>query len=520
MLEFLAAGWLAALGALALPLLLHLLGAGQERRVRVGSVRFLRPAATRRGRRFRPSELLLLLLRCALLAALAVALAAPRWRAGSQEDSAAPWVLVDPRLLVVEGPFTAQAPLLAKRLGELRREGAVVRALAPGLPRRVAAGTPVDPVPDLWSLVREADLLAPAGAPLHLLVSDRAASLRGRRPALGRRFEVLAAPEPGENLWIERARRRLDGSVRLVVGRSAAAGTSFETLSLAAAGAGGAPAGVAVERAGEEWVVRLLKGGDDPSDDEVRLGEPQTAETAFVGLRQAPQRAVEATRLRAGLEAAAQTGGLDVAIVAAAADAPRKGGLGILFLLGLEPSAAERAWLHAGGWLVVERSSPDTECEAQADLPLGPRGVPLRLRRCRAEGAEEAPGAPAVGPGSAPLAVDGAGRTLLAGRRVGRGLELALDLGLSPAVSELTLHPAFPAGLAALLEARWPAATAARAASDRRSAGIATIGPEPASLAPGAAPRSSTPESLAWVLVALLFAGERCMGWLSRQEEA
>jgi hypothetical protein len=80
MLELYAASWLAALGALALPLVLHLFGRGHERRVAVGSVAFLRPAATRRGRRLRPSDWPLLLLRCALLALLALALAEPRWR--------------------------------------------------------------------------------------------------------------------------------------------------------------------------------------------------------------------------------------------------------------------------------------------------------------------------------------------------------------------------------------------------------------------------------------------------------
>jgi hypothetical protein len=511
MLDLLASGWLAALGALALPLALHLLGAGHERRVAVGSVRLLRAAATRRGRRLRPSDLPRLLLRCSLLASLALALAAPRWHGRSERAATAPWVLADPRLL---GPQGAERAPLAGRLEELRRQGAVVRALAPGLPPEVAAGAPAGPPPDLWSLLREADARAPAGAPVHLLVFDRADSLRGRRPALARPVEVLAAPESGENRWIESARRRSDGSLQIVVGGSAAAGTSFERLSL---DAGASLAGLVVERAGQEWLARLSSGGDDGADDAVRLARP---EVAAIVLRSSPRRAREAAFLRAGLEAAAHASGLELAILAAGAEsATPPGSAGIQFLLDVEASAGDEAWLRRGGWRVAEAPAARTECEAQADLALGPRGVPVRLRRCAPREAEDA----AARAPLAPLAVDGRGRPLLTARRVGRGLDLEMRVGLSPADSDLVLHGAFPAALAALLEARWPAPTAARAASDRRSAGVALMEPERAassSVPTREAPASPRPESLAWLAVALLFAAERLAGWREGRGES
>jgi hypothetical protein len=471
-------------------------------------VRLLRAAATRRGRRFRPSDLPRLLLRCALLAAVALALAAPRWRARPDRAPTAPWALADPRLLQPQG--AAQAPRLALRLAHLRRQGAVVRALAPGLPPEVAAEGPAGPPPDLWSLLREADARAPAGAPFHLLVFDRAASLGGRRPALGRPVEVVAVPEPGENRWIESARRRSDGSLWLVVGQSAAGGTTFERLSLAA-GASAAAAGVAVERAGQEWRARLVAGGEDAADDELRLAP---AEDATIVLRSSPGRAREAAFLRAGLEAAAHACGLEVAIAGAGPE-PAAGPAGIQFLLDVEPSTQDAEWLRSGGWRVVEAPAAPRECETRADLALGPRGVPVHLRRCAA--GEEGVAA------RVPLAVDGRGAPLLTARRVGRGLELELHVGLSPSDSDLVLHGAFPAALAALLEARWPASTAARAASDRRSAGAALIEPERAAI-PSATtqkvPASPRPESLAWLAVAGLFAAERLAGWRQRRGAA
>jgi len=173
--HFLAPLWLGALAALALPLALHLLSRGRGRQVPLASTRLLEGAWSVRGRRFNPSDLLLLAVRAALLAAVAMALAEP-WIDAAPAPSPGSWLLLDPALGVPPDAEAAQA------LARWRREAAVVRFLAPGLPESDpghAAGAP-----DVWSLLAEADRLAPPGAELRLATRGRLAELAGVRPAL------------------------------------------------------------------------------------------------------------------------------------------------------------------------------------------------------------------------------------------------------------------------------------------------------------------------------------------------
>ncbi len=75
--EFLSPWLLAALGAVAAPLLLHFLSRKQARPLPFGTLRFLKPLAARSARRSRMENLLLLLLRCAIVALIALAAARP-----------------------------------------------------------------------------------------------------------------------------------------------------------------------------------------------------------------------------------------------------------------------------------------------------------------------------------------------------------------------------------------------------------------------------------------------------------
>ena len=170
--------WLLGLASIVVPIAFHLRGERAGRVVRVGSVRWLAgaPAAWAPARRVR--RLPLLLLRCAVLAALSLALARPHPRAADREA----WVLV--------------APEVASRvsLDSLRRLGAV-RLLAAGLPSfdRVSPDPTTQPT-DVWTLLREADAAAPAGVRLVVVAPGTVAYLRGVRPELRHAVEYVAVP--------------------------------------------------------------------------------------------------------------------------------------------------------------------------------------------------------------------------------------------------------------------------------------------------------------------------------------
>lgn len=86
--EWLGAGMLWGLTALALPILAHLLSRRGMRPIPLPTARFLAMAQAERGRRLRLSQWLVLLLRLALVALVVLAFARPVWRQGPRQIDA------------------------------------------------------------------------------------------------------------------------------------------------------------------------------------------------------------------------------------------------------------------------------------------------------------------------------------------------------------------------------------------------------------------------------------------------
>ncbi len=183
--------WLLALGALALPVILHLISQGTTRRVKVGSVGLLRSGKRRRARRIRPTQLLLLALRCMLLIALALALA------GLMFDRLAPgsdrvWGLMSASVAAERAAGRLDDDV-ATRLEVLRNAGSL-RRLQPGLPVVTSWSEPTEDgvgvlaspghAEDVWSYLREAAVVAPHDTRFEIFAHDRVAHLAGARPTL------------------------------------------------------------------------------------------------------------------------------------------------------------------------------------------------------------------------------------------------------------------------------------------------------------------------------------------------
>src|SRR4051812_47251075 len=74
---FLAPFMLLGLAAIAVPIVIHLLNNRRVQRMRWAAMRFLRASVERNKRRLRIEDILLLVVRCAIVALLALALARP-----------------------------------------------------------------------------------------------------------------------------------------------------------------------------------------------------------------------------------------------------------------------------------------------------------------------------------------------------------------------------------------------------------------------------------------------------------
>ena len=93
MLQLLQPIWLFALAGLSIPVIIHLWNQRPGKTLRVGSVILVAENMVLHKKNARLTELLLLLLRCLLLACIAIALAAPLWR--KQENKTAKgWILM------------------------------------------------------------------------------------------------------------------------------------------------------------------------------------------------------------------------------------------------------------------------------------------------------------------------------------------------------------------------------------------------------------------------------------------
>ncbi|MBC6610384.1 BatA domain-containing protein [Hymenobacter sp. BT507] len=230
------AGLLALLGLLV-PLLVYLWNRRPAQVVQVGSLRWLETAANRRLRRLKPEQLLLFLLRAAVVGVLALAVAGLSW-----QEPAPPvrgQVLLSPDLL------TSPA-LAAVRPGidSLRRQGYELRQLRRGFPRvpartwaSLASPTPsltdslraLLPADNLWMRAQQAADSFPS-RPLRVFSTAALRRFEGPRPALPANLRWQLVPTPDSARWLQAAALVGADSLRLLVGRSTEDGTTFRGL--------------------------------------------------------------------------------------------------------------------------------------------------------------------------------------------------------------------------------------------------------------------------------------------------
>lgn len=126
--------------ALAIPILVHLFGRRIARRQRFPSLRLLLDARATPATRSRPSDLLLLIVRCGIVLAAVMALTQPRWSSPERRRNASVpirMILVDTsasmhRLTSEGGAALDRARVLARDVLDSAREGMVVETAHPG----------------------------------------------------------------------------------------------------------------------------------------------------------------------------------------------------------------------------------------------------------------------------------------------------------------------------------------------------------------------------------------------------
>ena len=442
---------LLALTGLLVPVAIHLWNRRPGREVAVGSLRWLAAGANRRLRNLKPEQLWLLLLRAALLAVLAVAMAGPVWRTALPAN----------RGVVLLSTDAADLPALASlqpTVDSLRRRGYALRWLAAGFPRisngvwrALAAGRPSSAAGSgtdgaktfIWARVQQAAAAFP-GQPLVVVTSAALRNFGGRHPPLPAAVTWQALPDTTSTAWLAGA-ARVGDSLSLLVGHSSETQTTYRREK------------VRNPQMGQQLRVPGLR--------PLRLQPKEKGGAAFVltndsapdsghgiGVEVAPTNiAVYASPAYAAdaryLEAALRAAGSVLAIpprLRRLSIRPAHLRAGWTFWLSDEP--LPRGWREDAAkstrhlWLEAPRPGiADTSRFAATET--GTTAVRVFRRDARP---------PAPGPET--VWADGQGRPILSRQQVGRGNVYQLHTRLAPSWSELADDPLLPARLLELLQ--------------------------------------------------------------------
>ena len=433
---------LLALLGLLVPLAIHLWNRRPGREVAVGSLRWLAAGANRRLRNLRLEQFWLLLLRAALLAALAVALAGPAWR--QLRPAGRGQVLVSPTL-ADGGSLAALRPTL----DSLRARGYRLRWLAAGLPPLTAAEWRADSLGQArhfkgqtgfyWQRIRQAADSFP-GQPLHVLTPAALGGFGGPHPALPVGLDLTWQTLPARPAadWLQATAGSAD-SLRLLLGRSDERQTTFRTGRVARPRPGALLGGALPP-------LRYEAGAGSPqlvSPDSTQLAVPVRTGPLRVLVYAEASRADEARYLRAALRAAAV--GLPQTLALSVSPTPPDSAQAADWLFWLSERPVPAAWrgrVRRGLHLWQEAAGPGVADTATLATAETAGSAPVRLWRR---------GAAVLPAGSLPRWADGRGRTVLAAQPVGQGVVYQLTTRLNLPWSALADSPELPALLLDLL---------------------------------------------------------------------
>lgn len=442
---------LLALLGLSVPVAIHLWNRRPGREVAVGSLRWLVAGANRRLRNLKPEQLWLLLLRAALLAVLAVAVAGPVWR---QTQPAG-------RGVVLLSAEAARLPALAglqPTIDSLQRKGYELRWLAAGFPRvpgaawrALATGQPSgaadslaagQPLEFAWARVQQAAGTFP-GQPLFVVTSSKSRNFQGSHPPLPAAVSWQTLPDSTTTSWLAAA-ELVGDSLQLLVGRSREIQTTYRRERILEQ-----HNGQPIRVDGLEPVRFLTdkKGGDyfvltPVAPPVLRYEVGVDIPPPVIEIYASPEFAADARYLEAALRAAAV--GMPIPPLLRRVRARPDHLVSFTFWLSDEPlpqswqedvkNSGYNLWREAAGPGVADTSRLATADASEASVTVFRRG----------------PGQPA--PGGETLWADGQGRPILSRQALGRGGVYQLHTRLHPAWSQLADAPELPARLLLLLQ--------------------------------------------------------------------
>lgn len=222
--------WLFALAALSIPVVIHLWNIRPGRTLKVGSIALIN-GASQTSRSFKLHDVLLLLLRCLLLALLAFVLTMPLWQRHINSSQIKGWVLL-PRENLKQSyqKFKPQIDSLTKAGYEFHYfnkgfEKADLNKILTDL-KPLADGTAN--AASYWSLVQQLDGQIPSSLPVYLFTPNRITYFNTEKPkvALNLKWQTYI-PADSTSTWLAQAWFTNNNDIQVVQGNSKPSGTSY-----------------------------------------------------------------------------------------------------------------------------------------------------------------------------------------------------------------------------------------------------------------------------------------------------
>jgi hypothetical protein len=183
LLQLLQPSWLYALAGISIPIIIHLWNQRPGRILKVGSISLVPEEAKEYKRSLQLSDLLLLLLRCLLIAALAIVLANPNWKKPFTASKEKGWILIGKEnLKETYAHFKSQVDSLYEAGFEFHyfNEGFAKEKLEDALIKQSDTSGRLS----YWKRTELLDLTMPSSMPVYIFTDNYLKHFSGNRPTL------------------------------------------------------------------------------------------------------------------------------------------------------------------------------------------------------------------------------------------------------------------------------------------------------------------------------------------------
>ncbi|MBD1392722.1 BatA domain-containing protein [Mucilaginibacter glaciei] len=227
--QFLSPIWFFALAALSIPVVIHLWNIRPGKTLKVGSIALITEASKTSSRSFKLLDILLLILRCLLLAALGLFLAAPVWNHIKPAGKIKGWVLI-PRENFKETykTFKPKVDSLNKAGYEFHyfdsgfAKGELAKILADTTLKDTSSNT------NYWNLTRQLNSKVSSGLPIFIFTPNGIQHFTGSKPASGLNLHWQSyTAADSMSKWIASASFADNGTMKVTQGNSSPTGTFY-----------------------------------------------------------------------------------------------------------------------------------------------------------------------------------------------------------------------------------------------------------------------------------------------------